>query len=105
MEKMGEDGHELAAFVEIIRCGVMGLYFLVVTTMEVIAVDVDMEGAGLDMDIDEYKVLDEDRCFDRVEDLVEVVRDIGVPVVEKKCVPDCVAVEDKRELKRLLNVL
>ena len=96
---MGEDGLELAAFVEIIRCGVMGLYFLVVTTMEVIAVDVDMEGAGLDMDIDEYKVLDEDRCFDRVEDLVEVVRDIGVPVVEKKCVPDCVAVENKRELK------
>ena len=101
---MGEDDFELAAFVEIIRYGVIDLYFLVVTTMEVKSADVVIEGAGLDIDNDEYKVLDGDRCFERVEDLVEVIRDIGVPAVERKCV-GCVALKDERGCMRLFNVL
>ena len=101
---MGEDDFELAAFVEIIRYGVIDLYFLVVTTMEVKSADVVIEGAGLDIDNDEYKVLDEDRCFERVEDLVEVIRDTGVPAVERKYV-GCVALKDERGCMRLFNVL
>ena len=63
-----------------------------------------MEDAGIDIDIDEYNVLDEDRCFDPVEDCLEAIRDIGIPAAESKCV-GCVAVKDEREIMRLLSVL
>ena len=82
----------------------MDAFFLVVTTRDVKAAEVVMEDAGVDIDIDEYNVLDEDRCFDPVEDCLEVIRDIGIPAVESKCV-GCVAVKDERETMRLLNVL
>ena len=87
---MGEYGLELTGFVETFLIGVMELYLLVVTTKDVKAAEVIMEFADLELDIDEYNVLDENRCFDPVDDRLEVIRDIGVPVVEKKCV-GCVA--------------